>query len=220
MILGMSKFKPGIYQIVHTASSKLYVGSAKYIARRWIEHVRDLRKGNHSSRQMQNAWNKYGAEAFVFSVLENVDDVNDLLAREQFWLDKTQAAKRDIGYNYAVTAGSLLGFVHTEETKKKMSIAHIGLVRSDEHKRNLSIVNTGKKMSDESRQKMREAKLGTKRGPHSPETRAKIAASNKGKIHSEETRKKIALTRIGKTASPEVRARMSAAQKARRKIAA
>lgn len=210
----MDKTKHGIYKIEHTASGKLYVGSAMKIARRWIEHVRDLRAGNHSSRKMQRAWNKYGADAFVFSILENVENPDELLGREQYWLDLTMAVKK--GYNNAPTAGSNYGFRHAAATKVKMSAAHVGLVRSEEHRRNLSIVNTGKVMSDEARQKMRNAKLGKKRPSHSPETRALMSEKAMGRTFSSETRAKMALAKLGGVLSVEVRAKMSIAQKSRR----
>lgn len=212
----MDKSKPGIYQIQHLASGKFYVGSAKHIGRRWVEHVRDLRAGSHHSKKMQNAWNKYGQSAFAFSILEIVEDPSNLIEREQHWLDKTQAVK--LGYNNSPVAGSLLGFRHKEETKKKMSLVHTGRIRSEEHRRNLSIANTGKKMSEEARQKMREAKLGKKRSPHSPETKAKMSAAKLGKKATEETKQKLSLAMLGRVLPPEVRLKMSIAQKARFEI--
>lgn len=209
----MNKSKSGIYKIEHVASGKLYVGSAAHIGRRWAVHVRMLRAKTHHSIKMQRAWNKYGAEAFAFSILENVEDPSKLLEVEQIWLDRTKAASR--GYNMTPTAGSLYGFRQTDATKEKMSKAHVGLVRSEQHRRNLSIVNTGKKMSEEARQKMRDAKLGKKRSPHSPETRAKMSAKALGRTFSKETLAKMAAAKLGRTLSPEVRANMSIAQRAR-----
>ena len=34
-------------------------------------HKRELRKGTHSNRHLQCAWNKYGENAFSFVVLED-----------------------------------------------------------------------------------------------------------------------------------------------------
>lgn len=210
----MNKFKAGIYKIEHIASGKLYVGSAVHIGRRWIVHVRNLRAKTHHSIKMQRAWNKYGADAFAFSILENVDDLDRLLEMEQKWLDLTRSAVR--GYNMTPSAGSLYDFRQSDVTKERMRQAAIGHVKSDEHRKNLSVVNTGKKMSDESRQKMRDAKLGKKRKPHSPETKAKMSAKALGRTFSEVTLAKMSQAKIGKKVSPEVRAKMSIAQKSRR----
>ena len=153
--------KSGIYKIQNVVNGKMYVGSAVDIGKRIGQHLRSLRKDYHINPKLQHAWNKYGAASFTFSVLEFVDDKYDLLDREQFWIDHYNSSVA--GYNITPTAGSLLGFKHTTDTRKKMSDAHIGLERTAEHRAALSRVNTGKKMSDESRRKMSEAKLGKKR---------------------------------------------------------
>lgn len=190
----------GIYQIRHTGNGKVYVGSAVNIAKRFGMHQRMLRRGAHHSIKLQRAWDKYGASAFSFSVLETVEDKARLLEREQFWLDQLNSASH--GYNITPTAGSLLGFKHTPETRRKMSKAKIGAERSEEHCLKLSAALSGRKMSAESRQKMRDAKLGKTRKPHSPETRAKMSAAA-----------------LGRTFSDLTLARMSAAAKARERPA-
>jgi group I intron endonuclease len=208
-----SQTQGGIYEIRHDLSGRVYVGSAVSIPHRWREHKRSLNRNRHHSQKLQRAWNKYGAEAFSFSVIEEVDASENLLAREQHWLDATDAART--GFNMTPTAGSLLGHRFSDETKKRMSEAAKGHIKSPEHRAALSAVNTGKRMSDEARQKMREAKLGKRRGPHSAETRAKMAAAQLGKRPSEETRQKLAAAKRGKTLPLEVRAKMSASHKAR-----
>ena len=61
-ILGQS----GIYQIRNIANGKVYVGSAAKFSRRFNDHKRKLNNGRHHSIKLQNAWNKNGAESFVF----------------------------------------------------------------------------------------------------------------------------------------------------------
>ena len=203
----------GIYQIRHDLSGRVYVGSAVSITKRCAQHIRELNRSKHHSQKLQNAWNKYGADAFSFSVIEEVSAPENLLAREQHWIDTFDAAR--VGFNMTPTAGSILGHKFSDESKRRMSKAATGHIKSAEHRANLSRVNTGKTMSDEARQKMRDAKLGTKRGPHSAETKAKMSAARVGKRPSAETREKQAAAKRGRVLSPEVRARMSAAQQAR-----
>ena len=62
--------RSGIYAIVNTVNGKRYVGSAKRFRTRWNAHRAALNKGLHHSRHLQSAWNKYGAEAFVFTIIE------------------------------------------------------------------------------------------------------------------------------------------------------
>jgi hypothetical protein len=88
----------GVYQIRCVPTGKVYVGSAVNLWKRWEQHRRSLRKGQHGNRYLQAAWNKYGEESFDFSVLEFVD-VIDLLRAEQEWIDATGCVDKDIGFN-------------------------------------------------------------------------------------------------------------------------
>jgi group I intron endonuclease len=81
----------GIYQIRCAISGKSYVGSSCRIEARWHTHRRQLRKKEHRSPRLQQAWNKHGEAAFDFSVLEECAR-EDLFKREQFHIDQT---KRD-----------------------------------------------------------------------------------------------------------------------------
>ena len=205
--------KSGIYQIQHVKSGKLYIGSAVNIEARWGGHIRQLCRCVHHSVKLQRAWNKYGSDAFSFSVIEAVEEKENLLSREQFWIDFANATKS--GYNMTPTAGSLLRHKMTTKTKESMSKSATGHVKSPEHRMSLSIVNTGKKMSDEAILKMREAKLGTKRAPHSLETRAKMSAQRIGIQYSEETLSKMSAAKLGTKQSEETVKKRSDAMKKR-----
>ncbi len=82
----------GIYKITNTANGKFYVGSSKDTDSRWVGHKRCLRGGYHCNIILQRSWNKYGEAAFDFAVLEEVNDVGQLLIREQHYLDTLQPA--------------------------------------------------------------------------------------------------------------------------------
>jgi len=76
----------GIYAIRNTVTSRRYVGSSKDIELRWKQHLRKLRGGKHANPILQNAWNKYGEQAFEWLVLEECPEA-ELCAREQVYLD-------------------------------------------------------------------------------------------------------------------------------------
>jgi len=59
----------GIYQILHTESQKRYIGSSKNISKRLSHHKWSLKNKKHYNDYLQKIYNKYGAEAFEFSVL-------------------------------------------------------------------------------------------------------------------------------------------------------
>lgn len=59
---------PGIYTITCTANGRVYVGQAVNFRKRWSFHRWRLSKGEHDNAHLQNAWKKYGPEAFVFAI--------------------------------------------------------------------------------------------------------------------------------------------------------
>ncbi len=73
---------PGIYQILYKNSGKRYIGSSKNIFSRWREHKNSFFK-NNNSKYLQNAWNKYGSDSFIFEVIEYCN-LDILLQREQY----------------------------------------------------------------------------------------------------------------------------------------
>ena len=191
-----NQHKLRIYMILCSANGKKYVGSASFYNQRIARHRNELRKGTHGNAHLQNAWNKYGEEAFRFVELERVYLQKDLVPREQVWIDRLRPA-----LNIAQIAGSPLGCRHSEEakakrtaairafwkgktrtvseeTKEKLRIAHTGKHRvfSEEHKAHLSTASTGRLLTEETKDKIRQAHLGTKR-EFSPAHKAAIKAA-------------------------------------------
>ena len=202
----------GIYKIINTQTDKCYIGSAVKIERRWNEHKNLLQKNSHHSRYLQRSWNKHGADSFLFEVLEHVDDKQDLIPREQHYMDLYESYHREKGYNICPTAHSCLGRIHSEETKRKMSTAHKGrkFTAETRERMRLSSIERWKKssVSDETKRKMSEAHKGltpwNKGVPQTEETKKKISdalkgrpSPNKGNRHTEETIKKMKESRSG-----------------------
>lgn len=65
-----SSNKSGIYIIYCTTNFGVYVGSTSLFKNRRTTHLYGLRNNQHHCRYLQNAWNKYGEDAFVFQVVE------------------------------------------------------------------------------------------------------------------------------------------------------
>lgn len=111
----------GIYCITCIPTSKVYIGSTIDLRKRWYWHKGDLRAKRHHNRHLQNAWNKYGADSFTFSVLELVD-VTHLEDREQYWLDAHQAFNPKLGFNLGPSARApMSGYVMSVEARKRLS---------------------------------------------------------------------------------------------------
>ena len=184
------KNQSGIYAIIHRDSGKFYIGSTQNFKLRWKQHRCELRQGDHSNARLQNAWNKYGEDAFSFEILISCDE-EQLLVQEQIVLDKLQPE-----YNIArIAASPMKGRTHTAEAREYMSAIHSGLVRSAEHAKNISKALTGKKATQETRNKMSEAHTGKKATTEHCE---KIAAGLRGKPHTPERIEAMRVARWGK----------------------
>lgn len=208
----------GIYEIVNTTNGKRYVGSAVHFGNRWSEHRRHLIGGSHGNRLMQSSWNKYGVSAFSFRRIL-ICAPKDLIFYEQRCLDGLRPE-----YNICKIAGSQFGNRHSDETKKKMSVAHIGnksnLGRrlSVEHRSRISFGCSNP--SAEKRAKMSAAGLGRKLSRKHCE---KLVESNRNRVWTDEARAKIGASKVGKkyrlgqSPSPETRAKLSAALRGRKR---
>lgn len=146
----------GVYLISNSVNGKCYVGSTIHLDQRRKEHFSRLANNKHINAHLQNAYNKYGREAFDFEILETVDiddNIKDkLLKREQFWIDNLKPE-----YNVLLVAGSNLGYHHTEETKKKISESTTGVKKSDEHAKHIREGQSGRVLTEEHKAKLSEA---------------------------------------------------------------
>ena len=115
----------GVYQIRNIVNNKVYIGSAVDLDRRKREHFNKLSKGKHCNPKLQNAYNKYGHDNFIFEVVEQVDNKEYLIEREQFYIDKFNVVQE--GYNICMIAGNTLGVIPSKESRDKMSKSHIGI---------------------------------------------------------------------------------------------
>lgn len=183
----------GVYLIHCRVSGKSYVGSSVHIEGRWRGHVHSLNKNLNEAPKLQAAWNKYGQDAFEFSVIETCDE-GDCIRTEQKYLDLLQTWRSAVGYNVLPKAGSRLGVPQSEEARKKMSIAkkgkpgpRLGCKLTDEQRQKLK----GKPVSDETKEKIRASLLGRKNGPMSQETKNKISERHRGKKCTEKMRKMV-----------------------------
>ena len=123
----------GIYQIINNTNNHRYIGSAVDLRRRKYNHLYFLRKNIHQNQYLQNAWNKYGEEAFEFKV------IGMCLSERERLLELEQEAINHLKpeYNICRIAGSGIGLTHTEEARQKISQTHKGKKKSEEHKQKI-----------------------------------------------------------------------------------
>ena len=68
----------GIYKITNKINGKVYIGESLDIERRWNEHKLDLENGTHHSFKLQNDYNEYSKNNFMFEILEEIDEDKNL----------------------------------------------------------------------------------------------------------------------------------------------
>ena len=160
--------------ILNKTNGKYYIGSAINLLSRKTKHFTLLKLNQHPNIHLQKSCNKHGIENFEFKVLEfisNVKIANDLLIREQYWVDELNACDNKKGYN-----------------KRKIVNSNLGLKQSDEARRKNSESKKGRKVSEETRKKLSEA------------NRIRLASEKNsmyGKHHSEEIKRKISIANTG-----------------------
>lgn len=143
----------GIYTITNTISRKTYIGSTNNFECRWSSHRYALRRGTHDNPHLQRSWDKHGEKAFEFGVLEYLDNLDELVKAEQFWMDIYQEEGREL-YNIGRCVDNpMRGLENNAEARRKVSEANIGNqnalghIVSKEARRRISEGNKGKQHS-------------------------------------------------------------------------
>jgi group I intron endonuclease len=197
-----------IYKITSKINGKIYIGSANNYGKRINSHLNNLKNNKHHSKYLQNHFNKYGISDLQFSILELVMFCEDLIKREQYYIDTLKPE-----FNICKIAGSCLGIKLSEERKREIGLYHKNKPKSEEQKIKMSLAAIGKHKSKETKEKLRKINLGKK---HTEEQKIKISNTLKGRIFSEETKQKIKEKRKLQIFSDETKQKMSIAKKGKR----
>ena len=200
----------GIYAIRHAASGRVYIGSTRNFVKRWELHRWHLDQGTHHCSYLQRCWTKHGTNAFAWVVLE---PTNDLLSREQFWIEYFDALNSATGFNLKPAMRRDLGPLANAEYRARLSAALKGKPKSPEARKKLSLARMGTKASLETRAKISAALTGKKR---SESFRQQLSLRSTGVVPSAETREKLRAAHIGTKASSATRAKMSASHKGKK----
>jgi group I intron endonuclease len=185
-----------IYEITNLINRKTYIGQHT------TKNLNDGYMGSGSS--LLKALKKYGKDNFKKEILLFAVNQVALNFFEKCLVTEEFINQQD-NYNLREGGGckgklsvenilKLKGQKRTEETKRKMSLAHKGKKLSEEHKRKIGLNSKhakkflGKKHTEESKRKIGLAGIGRKKAPDSV---AKIVAFHTGRKRSPETGVKI-----------------------------
>lgn len=138
-IRAIDKNISGIYAIVNVLNNHKYIGSSRHIRNRLYQHRANLRRNRHHSTHLQNAYNKYGEDKFIWIILEICEPVRDtLIYIEQKYLDLKPE------YNVAELASCPAQLHQSQETKNKRAAKLRGKKRSKELREHLSKMHIDK----------------------------------------------------------------------------
>lgn len=202
----------GVYRIRNLLDGKVYIGSCKVFKQRAGQHSSRLEKNKHHNRHLQNAWNKYGSNAFLFEVLKPIAGGRlERTAYEQKLFDEhCSKGTWSECYNNNMKAVS--------HERSSWSLNQEGF--SNEHKSKIS--NALKKFYKENPKACQEiskrmmgarTRLGQK---HTKETKEKMSIAQSGRKTSEETRQKLRIANLGKKLSLATREKIKRASTGRR----
>ncbi len=101
----------GIFQIKNIANGKLFIGSSKNLKGKLNSVKFQLEMGSHMNKALQEDFNNYKEENFLFEVIDflepkedpDYDYTEDLNLLEEMWLEKLQPYG-ERGYNKNVTS--------------------------------------------------------------------------------------------------------------------
>lgn len=157
-----------IYLRTNLINGMRYVGQTKDMVRRNC-NWKNLEK-NYSNKFLTEERNKYGLDAFEFTILKECDD-SELDNMERFYI-KTLNTRYPNGYNMCDGGKGCSGWIMPEEQKTNLSESRKG---ENNPMYGVKPWNTGKKWSEENRKKISEGLKGKTKGvPKSEEHRRKI----------------------------------------------
>lgn len=115
-----------IYRAMNKITGKSYIGIDKNWPHRKYAHKHAVKRG--SNLVFHNAIRTYGWENFEWSIVEQSDDYSDMLnLREEYHIRafNTHYIHGD-GYNMTYGGEATLGWVLSEETRRKISESNLG----------------------------------------------------------------------------------------------
>lgn len=93
----------GVYCIRCKVNNKAYIGSSVDIKSRWSSHKALLKAGKHYNKQLQEDYDKYGADSFLYTILTNCKS-QMLLKYENMYILLFNTRDISVGYNIVKAA--------------------------------------------------------------------------------------------------------------------
>lgn len=125
--------QPGIYALRNKTNQRRYIGKTKDLQNRFNEHFETHLYNNHLNEYLQQDFNEFGINAFIFEVLEevNLTKLFKLTAREKFWINQFPS---NLLYNKQVSSNSNTSILRKEtKVSNDNNSEYFSLVLLDRH---------------------------------------------------------------------------------------
>jgi group I intron endonuclease len=156
-----------IYCATNKSNNKKYIGqSVKTLEERKCGHLTASKRSNRKISYFGKAILKYGIDGFVWEIIDNCLSINDMNKKEKYYIAKYNTTNKNFGYNISFGGRGNVGYKHSAETKRiiseRTSKALLGHKLSQETKNKISLAHIGYKHTVESKLKMSKFRLGKK----------------------------------------------------------
>lgn len=108
-----------IYKIQNIINNKMYIGITENYERRIKEHKQNLSNNNHGNYKLQNDWNNFEEENFIYDIIEKRDFNSPEQAYDREFILIQNFNCIENGYNIAI--GGLYNPMYTLSIKEKMT---------------------------------------------------------------------------------------------------
>lgn len=146
-----------IYRVTNLINNKIYIGQTKYSLKE--------RKHGHYSKMKDNTYFhkalcKYNKNVFIWEIIDKADTIEELNKKEQYWIKYYDSFNKNKGYNLTMGGEGSIGYIPSEETRKKMrnrmlgNKYTLGFKVKEETKEKLRNINLNKKLSIDHKNKI------------------------------------------------------------------
>lgn len=170
-----------VYRITNKINGLIYVGcTTQKLNKRISQHFIN----NNRNDDFHKAIREFGKDSFTVEILESDENKprKDGLEREKYWIAYYNSNNPSIGYNRTVGGSGTIGYIFTDEAKRKISEAMTGRPVSEKTLEAMRNNWKGKHLPLEMRKKISETRKGKYTGENNPFY---------GKHHTEATKNKI-----------------------------
>lgn len=123
----MKNKKNIIYKVSNNANDRVYIGaSSKHLNSRRSDHLQKANKGLEG--KFYEAIRTYGPDVFVWSVIDEASDIDELAQKEKYWIQHYNSVKN--GYN-SDSGGGFKKSIHQYDLDSRLWIAEYDCLQSE-----------------------------------------------------------------------------------------